>query len=210
MSTSTQINETELNGNTCINNEWTIDEHDDGNISTNGDNIFNENELEDVNSSNYNNINNLQDDINFLKDFRQLDYDYTKSQNEQIIEREKLFNNFLKEYTQTFKEKSKQKKILKNIFFGCIMIVLIGVPTVSFVFIAKADNTIELIATVLSSLGEFITAFIILPKIIAKYLFDKEEDKNLTNLIIKMQDYNLSSKHKGKKDENNDIENNNN
>lgn len=207
MSTSTQTNTTELNGNTYINNEWTIDEHNDGNISTNRDNIFNG--LDTIDTSNYNNINDLQDDTNFLKDFQQLDYIYTKSQNEQIIEREKLFNDFLREYTSVFVQKSKQKKILKNIFFGCIMTVLVGVPIVSFIFIAMANSTIELIATILSSLAEFITAFIILPKIIAKYLFDKEEDKNLTNLIIKMQDYNLSSKNKGnKKDSDNNQDDN--
>lgn len=206
MSTGTQIDEIELNGNTRISAEFNINGHNDEDISTNEHNIIDEID----NNPLYNNINDLEDDTNFLRDFQRLDYDYKKSQNEQIIEREKLFNNFLKEYTHTFKEKSNQKKILKYIFFGCVMFILVGVPVISFIFVIKADNTIELITTVLGSLGEFITAFIILPKIIAKYLFDKEEDTNLTNLIIKMQDYNLSSKNKlDKKEDNNENENNN-
>ncbi len=205
MPTDTQTEEIELSGNTRIN---VINQHSNRDISTNENEFIDE--LRDMGSSNYNSINNLQNDMDFLKDFRKLDYNYKKSQNEQIIEREKLFNNFLKEYTEAFTEKSNQKRILKYIFFGCVMFILVGVPVTSFIFIIKADNIIELITTVLGSLGEFITAFIILPKIIAKYLFDKEEDTNLTNLIIKMQDYNLNSKNKvDKKEDNNENENNN-
>ena len=47
---------------------------------------------------------------------------------------------------------------------------------------------------VLSSTVEIITSLIVLPKIIAEYLFNKDEDKNKTDIIARMQKYNKNKR----------------
>ena len=42
----------------------------------------------------------------------------------------------------------------------------------------------------ISVLIELVSAIIVLPKIIAEYLFNKEEDRNMTEIIKSMQNYN--------------------
>lgn len=48
----------------------------------------------------------------------------------------------------------------------------------------------SMIVAMISVLIELVSAIIVLPKIIAEYLFNKEEDKNMMEIIKSMQNYN--------------------
>ena len=42
---------------------------------------------------------------------------------------------------------------------------------------------------IISSMAAMMTVFIVLPKIMSKYLFDVEEEKNIYNIVKQIQDY---------------------
>ncbi len=42
---------------------------------------------------------------------------------------------------------------------------------------------------IISSMAAMMTVFIVLPKIMTKYLFDVEEEKNIYNIVKQIQDY---------------------
>lgn len=149
-------------------------------------------------TDNNDNINDLQNNNSFLENYQNLDYTYKESQNNQIIKREKLFNTFLESYTKEYKYKSEQKRKLKYIFFIVILVIL-GIIVISsiillIVLLNLKLNLSNIIITLVSTSAEIITSLLILPKIIAEYLFDKEEEQHLNEIISKMQDYNLNSK----------------
>lgn len=163
----------------------------------------NENNINDVLTQDFpnitdnnDNINDLQNNSSFLENYQKLNYN--DSQNNQIIRREKLFNQFLENYTNEYKNKSEQKRKLKDIFFVVILsilgIIVVGSMILLIVLLNLKLNISNIIITLISTSAEIITSLLILPKIIAEYLFDKEEEQHLNEIIGKMQEYNLNSK----------------
>lgn len=163
----------------------------------------NENNINDVLTQDFpnitdnnDNINDLQNNSSFLENYQKLNYN--DSQNDQIIKREKLFNQFLENYTNEYKNKSEQKRKLKDIFFVVILsilgVIVVGSMILLIVLLNLKLNISNIIITLISTSAEIITSLLILPKIIAEYLFDKEEEQHLNEIIGKMQEYNLNSK----------------
>lgn len=77
------------------------------------------------------------------------------------------------------------------------MAALIFVIVSSYILLFYHDDLITdttIISTTITSSVETVSAIVVLPKIIAKYLFNKDEDANKTNIIKGMQDYNVSKK----------------
>lgn len=138
---------------------------------------------------------------------------YSKTQNERIAQlkesstRDKLFNEFLKNYINDYKLKSEQKRFFKKVFFICIIVLICIIPISCIVLIVVAlnssENAISSAITAITFVVESITSFLVLPKIIAKYLFDKKEDESLANIISSMQEYNLESKRRTNNNEDN-------
>ena len=97
-----------------------------------------------------------------------------------------LADNFVYNYRQTHE----QKRFLKNIFFWFIMplyaIIILGsmFAVIASLFIAGSQ-----IEVVLGAVASIITSVIAIPTIIAKYLFPIGEDKNMTKMVHKMQEY---------------------
>lgn len=120
-------------------------------------------------------------------------------------ERDELFNEFLAHYTSSFTAKSEQKILLKNRFFILIMIIffiIVMIPVLEIIIFIGQNGTASFIVSIVGSFVELFTAFLVLPKIIAEYLFNKEEDKHMVTIIEKMQTYNLE-KIKGEHEDNN-------
>lgn len=112
-----------------------------------------------------------------------------------------LFNDLLSEYINDFSLKSKSKRLFKQIFFyfvlTLIFIITVIIPSVTFCFFYNSGNliSVQFLIAMITSLIECLTTIMILPKIIARYLFNRVEDKNLVNIISNMQTYN-SERHK--------------
>lgn len=126
-----------------------------------------------------------KEDINSSKDFI---YQEQKS----YIKFDEAFQIFLWNFVDAQNLKEKQKRWLKLFFFLVIMtgfMILIITPCV---LILKADNLSDtsMIVALITVLIELVSAIIVLPKIIAEYLFNKEEDRNMMEIIKSMQSYN--------------------
>lgn len=126
-----------------------------------------------------------KEDINSSKDFI---YQEQKS----YIKFDEAFQIFLWNFVDAQNLKEKQKRWLKLFFFLVIMtgfMILIITPCV---LIVKADNLSDtsMIVALITVLIELVSAIIVLPKIIAEYLFNKEEDRNMMEIIKSMQSYN--------------------
>ena len=120
-----------------------------------------------------------------------------KHETSSYIRFDKEFRKFLKHYVRQQKKKEFQKLVLKGFFFGIIMlgfVILLATPMVIMLFCAEKSSSV-LITSLIASLIELVSAIIVLPKIIAEYLFNKEEDKNMMEIIKYMQRYNEKKHH---------------
>ncbi len=127
-----------------------------------------------------------------------------------VAKKDKLFEQLLANYIDDHKKKQHHKRILKIIFFVCIMMLLFAVTGfVVYMYHYALQNISENITAFITASAtlsiELVVAFFKLPKIIAEYLFDKEEDKSFAKIINNMQNYNLQRSKKSSQN-NNDIE----
>lgn len=145
--------------------------------------------------------NDKNQQIHSLKDFFDGKIDFQTSESDKEINdkfrdsevytsevsRTKYYSEFLTTIKDDIMKRSELKSSLKSKFFYFVMIcfsVLIITPIFTLLFynFFKMDDR-NFYVFVLSSLTEIIVAIIVLPKIIAEYLFDKEEDRNTFNLV---------------------------
>lgn len=124
-------------------------------------------------------------DINSSIDFR-------KREQDSYMQFDKEFHNFLKNFVHAQDRKENQKIWLKGIFFIVIMLGFFALIITPVIIILRSGSLSDssIIVAMISVLIELVSAIIVLPKIIAEYLFNKEEDKNMTEIIKSMQNYN--------------------
>lgn len=76
------------------------------------------------------------------------------------------------------------------------MALIILFPFLLVIMFRSRVTDVALITLSISSLTETLSAIIILPKIIAKYLFNKKEEENKIQIISNMQLYNKEKQYK--------------
>lgn len=110
---------------------------------------------------------------------------------EQYDKRDYLYSSLLGVYIDSYKDKAEKNKFYKNIFFWITMVsfcVIVLGSLAALIWVAlKKGGGISDIAVVAGSAGSIISAIIVLPKIIAKHLFPMDEDKNMLDMVQKMQ-----------------------
>lgn len=103
------------------------------------------------------------------------------------------FNHLLNDYVQAAGKNLNTKLSLKKAFFIICSIILIGIfllmIAVTLICIFKNVNTETLVIAIVNNIISFFTAFIVLPKTIAEYLFNPEEEKDTINLIRNIQEH---------------------
>lgn len=103
------------------------------------------------------------------------------------------FEIFLKNFVENQKRKEEQKLNFKRCFFyplTVVFLIILLMPIVIVYLFKDLFTEIGAIVSVLSALVELTAAIIILPKIIVMYLFNKQEDEKLLDIIQNMQEYN--------------------
>lgn len=118
--------------------------------------------------------------------------DLLKHEQGVFIETDKAFLEFLQNFVETQNDKEKQKVILKEQFFWIVMIGFLSLLLTPMILVIslKSLNQITAIVSMVTVFFELVSAIIVLPKIIAKYLFNKKEDEKLLQIIESMQQYN--------------------
>ena len=109
-----------------------------------------------------------------------------------FIKTDKQFLEFLTNFVITQDKKEVQKLDFKERFFSIVMfgfLVLLITPFALILSIKDMSQTTAVVSMI-AVLIELVSAIIVLPQIIAEYLFNKKEDEKLMQIIETMQDYN--------------------
>lgn len=110
-------------------------------------------------------------------------------------ERNKKYSEVLDAFVSNTKKVLWIKLVFRVIFLLVSMGALVGIFVVFCAVLWWAANGkieagyLETVVTIISSMAAMMTVFIVLPKIMTKYLFDVEEEKNIYNIVKQIQDY---------------------
>ena len=133
------------------------------------------------------NIHGFDIDLNYLKEALFATYKDT----------DLLLYDKLKKSFEILENRENTKMTMKKDFFDRILtlltIIVLSPIAVIFLFLKyPTNNMLTLVTTIIATFAEVLTAIIILPKVIAEYLFNKKEDKMYFNLIKDLKDYHSS------------------
>ena len=110
-----------------------------------------------------------------------------------FVKTDKQFLDFLTKFVGLQDKKERQKLVFKTWFFVVVMLgffALIITPLILILFMKNLGQTTAIVSMI-TVLIELVSAIIVLPKIIAEYLFNKKEDEKLMQIIETMQTYNI-------------------
>lgn len=105
------------------------------------------------------------------------------------------YTKLLEEYIKNSKKTSKQKKLFKNVFFWvaivtlCLSFLLFAVISIHFSLQDFSKINVADLSGLISSLVGLLSLYIIIHKIIAKYLFNVKEDKHMAKIVKSVQKY---------------------
>lgn len=138
---------------------------------------------------------NIQSTVNLLS--VKSDEELHRGDTTSLLEHNQQYTALLNAYVKDFKRNSKSKIKNKKCVFTISMILLAGIPLFSLFLIAATliclacgcITAIESLPELLAALASLLGTFMAIPKIITKYLFNKDEEDHLAVIINKIQDY---------------------
>lgn len=114
-----------------------------------------------------------------------------------------VYVDFLTQYKIQLSSSMSTKNILKGCFFGVIVFVMLVVVVAFLVVVWRAFDLLKLnssIETVTASAVSIVSSFVTvivailkLPQIVASYLFNKEEDNLMKEVISNIQNYEIKA-----------------
>lgn len=105
------------------------------------------------------------------------------------------YTKLLEEYIENSKRTAEQKKRFKDIFFKvaiwtlCLSFLLFAVICLYFSTQDCSEIDIEDLSGLISSLIGLLSLYIIIPRIIAEYLFNVKEDEHMAKIVKSVQKY---------------------
>lgn len=107
------------------------------------------------------------------------------------------YDKILTSYVFHIEQSLKQKRGMKIVFFVISMIIMlscVGGVIVCICFIvhdtqSETFNISDYIIPAITAMTSFLTVYIIIPKIIAKYLFNSKEEHIMKDIVSNIQDY---------------------
>lgn len=141
-------------------------------------------------------------DVDFQEDIEKNGKAFTESLQQSYIDMDGAFLAYLNNFNVTVQRQEYLKLQLKYKFFYYIMIFMAAVIffpyIIVFIFRDKITDT-SIVTLSITSFAEIMSAIIVLPKIIAEYLFNKKEEDNKIKVISDMQTYNKEKRHSSDK-----------
>lgn len=131
---------------------------------------------------------------------------YIRRTEENKREYKDVYVSILQAYCNHIERSSKQRALLKYLFFGIICFIMIMLLALFFVsvkmtygimcdMVKEHSGSFEIVAgaatSMVSSFATVVIALLSLPKIIANYLFDKGEDQLMNEIIKNIQVYDI-------------------
>lgn len=135
-------------------------------------------------------------------DYTVTDDQLNESDTEHLTRHNEQFSDLLCSYVNNYKESCKSKlKDRKWLFWVsvalmCIITIVTVITIIWSLMIIKDNrgNTMDVLPQVVGSVVSLISAILVIPKIIAGYLYNMDEEKYLADIIGKIQDYDSSRK----------------
>ena len=114
-----------------------------------------------------------------------------------LYEHNKQYTELLRTYVDNFKKNSEEKRTGKKQLFCIAKVLLIVVPIITVLVVGVSlygtfSGQVEAFALfpdVILALGSLLGTYILIPKMITGYLFNEKEEKYLSEIIGKIQDY---------------------
>lgn len=115
-----------------------------------------------------------------------------KEHRKEYDRRDNLYSDLLEEYINAYKKKTKRNRKLKLAFFFIVVftfcVIILG-SVASLIIVSIVGQSIAATVSVITgSVISIISAIIVLPKIIAEYLFPTDEEQNMNEMIKNMQE----------------------
>lgn len=115
-----------------------------------------------------------------------------KDEERGLTQRDQLYTALLNAYVKDYDVRHKSNRGYKKIFFWFVILIFACTITGSVITLitlaARGMENPSVIAVALSAFGTILSALIIIPKIIAKYLFPANEDDKVTEMVKTMQE----------------------
>lgn len=107
------------------------------------------------------------------------------------------YDTILRNYSTHVEKTLCYKRRMKTVFFimsiiimvTCIVLVCICIYNLLTNISEKDYNVINYIAPTITSITSFLTIYIVIPKIIAQYLYDSKEETAMREIISSIQEY---------------------
>ena len=109
--------------------------------------------------------------------------------------RSKIYSAILDEYRKSIHNTLAAKHVYKIITYIIVNLIFIAitVSTIILFFLYSKLDMVRWISIVIPVMISFLTTFIVIPKIITNYLFDKNEEKRMTELLKILVEYDKKS-----------------
>lgn len=112
---------------------------------------------------------------------------------ENVEKRNEYYTDLVENFKDSLAYNDYNKQTYKKAFFWTTLILLIGVVAVSIIgtilVICFLQDTVSVITAISTAIIGMLSSIIVLPKIIAKYLFNPEEDKPVAKMVQQMIEY---------------------
>ena len=120
-----------------------------------------------------------------------------KSDTSSLSEHNEQYTQLLQAYVKDFEENAIIKRMNKEILFIIAMKLLVFVPTATIILMFvilfclanNKVNILDVIPELIAALTTLLGTFMAIPKMITKYLFNKDEENHLAKIISKIQKY---------------------
>lgn len=111
------------------------------------------------------------------------------------------YSSLLQNYTKHIDDTLKFKRFAKKVFFWIVTVTLVMsmvsfIGTICYIYFGiirsdkeLTDYLVTIVTSLSASLGAFISSIIVIPKIVAKYLFNRDEENNISTIVSNMQQY---------------------
>ncbi len=107
------------------------------------------------------------------------------------LARDRLYTKLLSKYIDQSESKAADNRFLKKCFFWAIVSILgaivIGIAVVFIIMAAKGAESVVNGILAVGGTGSLVSAILVLPKIIAEYLFPKNEEQYMLDIVQRMQ-----------------------
>lgn len=166
----------------------TLFESDSQNVSENLEDLYNQN---DSNSKDKEEDSEKETEV--TQTIKHKSDSFDEALEASYTEIDQAFLYYLNDFNENTSRANNQKILLKSHFFYAILLIMLLLCVFPYIMVfcfhkLITETTITILS--LSSLAEVVSSIIVLPKIIAKYLFNKNEEAAKIKLIKNMQSYN--------------------